>query len=112
LTYEDLIESAISLRVKASCYTLCGNSADPSCGIYVQMPRVNQNIEFEADSDYSLASNAASSVQEFFAKKFPDFKMYGDDLGPINPDEYNQVRMENFKNVEISAIKFGFQLRK
>jgi hypothetical protein len=78
----------------------------------VQKPRVNQFIEFEAFSNYMISTNAANNVEEFFKKKYPQFEMFGGDLGPINPQEYNQIWIDNFKDIKLTTLKFGYQLRK
>ena len=112
LTYKDLISGAMDWQAKISCYTLCGNAADPSYGIFVQTPRVTQFIEFEANSDYSIAAGASNAVQDFFKRKYPNFEMIGDVLGPITLQEYNRVWMEKFKNTKLTSLKFGYQLKK
>ena len=112
LTYADMIAGAMDWQAHTSCYESCGNAADPIYGIHVQKPRVNQFIEFEAFSSYMISTNAANNVEDFFKKKYPQFDMVGGDLGPINPQEYNQIWIDNFKDIKLTTLKFGYQLRK
>jgi len=112
LTYKDLIENLYSWDAKPSCYSLCGNAADPSYGINGEMPRAYGFLQIEAESDYDIASVGAQQVHDYFYKKYPSYEMLGDDLGPIHPMEYNEIWIKNFKNVKLSRIKFGYQLRK
>jgi hypothetical protein len=112
LTYADLIVGAMDWQADTSCYEFCGNAADPIYGIHVQMPRANQFIEFEAFSSYLISTNAANNVVVFFKQKYPKFEMVGRDLGPINPQEYNQIWIDNFKDLKLTTLKFGYQLSK
>jgi len=112
LTYKDLVKLAIDWQADLSCYSFCGNAFDPNYGIYVKTPHVTQFIQFKATSDYSIASSAAHAVKDFFMKKYPDYDMVGDELGPINAIEYNQVWIDKFKDVKLTSLKFGYQLDK
>lgn len=111
LNYGNLIEKAMDWAADLSCYTSCGNAADPIYGAHINTSRATSFMEFSATSDYSLSSKASGEVTDFFKKKYPDFDLYGDDLGPIDRREYNAVWLEKFKDVKLTSIKFGYQLK-
>jgi hypothetical protein len=111
LTYQDLISNAMSWDADISCYALCGNVIEPTYGITVRTPRVSQNIEYEAFSDWTIASDARDNVKAYFHQKYPDFEMIGGgDLGPIDRMEYNEIWILKFKNIKISSLKFGYNI--
>jgi hypothetical protein len=110
LTYNDLILHSMRWQAMLSCYSLCGNAADPTYGIYVETPHVTQFIEYEASSDYSIASKASNQVADYFKEKFPSYEMNGGELGPINNSEYNNIWIQKFKDIGLTSLKFGYQL--
>lgn len=112
LTYKKLISGAMDWDAKISCYEFCGNAADPTYGIYVETPRVTQFIEYDAESNYATASKSSELVREHFKVKYPNFQMSGIELGPISSKEYNQVWFNYFKDIQVTSIKFGYQLKK
>lgn len=112
LTYKDLIANSMSWQAKLSCYSSCGNAADPSYGINVETPHVTQFIEYEASSDYSIASKASNEVEDYFRAKFPDYDMNGGELGPISNSEYNDIWIQKFKDIGLTSFKFGYQLNR
>jgi hypothetical protein len=112
ITYDELIKTAIDWNAKLSCYSMCGNAADPEYGAFFQASRAGGSIEYDAISNYTLAGDASNNVEDYFKKKYPDIDLVGDDLGIIPKDEYNKIWIENFKNVNLTAIKFGYNLKK
>ncbi len=112
ITYSELISMAANWGAKLSCYTSCGNAADPVYGAYIETARVHRNIEFEATTDYSESEKASAEVKNHFEKKYPNFDLIGGELGPIPKDEYNKIWYDHFKDVKLSSIKFGYNLQK
>lgn len=112
INYAELISVAMDWSAKLSCYTMCGNAADPDYGAFIETARVYGNIEFEATTDYSGSGKASDNVEEYFKKKYPNVDLIGDDLGSIPKDEYKKIWFENFKDVKLTAIKFGYNLKK
>jgi hypothetical protein len=110
LTYEDLTSGVLEWDADKSCYTSCGNAADPSYGIHVKTARVTQFIEFKASSSYSISEKASTDVATYFKDKYSGHALIGGDLGPISQEEYNKVWMESFKKVKLTSLKFGFGL--
>jgi hypothetical protein len=47
-----------------------------------------------------------SIKEDFFKKKYPQFDMVGGDLGPINPQEYNQIWIDNFKDIKLTLLYY------
>lgn len=112
ITYAELIDVAMEWNADLSCYTLCGNAADPEYGAHIVTPRVANFIEFKATTDYSGAANASDNVETYFKKKYPNVELIGGELGTIPKEEYNKIWYENFKDVKLTAIKFGYNLEK
>jgi len=112
INYAELIDVAMEWNAKLSCYTMCGNAADPEYGAYIQTPRVYGFIEFDATTNYSEAADASDKVKEYFKKKYPNIDLIGDELGTIPKEEYNKIWFEKFKNIKLTAIKFGYNLKK
>jgi hypothetical protein len=112
INYRELIEVAMDWHAKLSCYTMCGNAADPDYGAYVETPRVFGFLEFEATTNYPESEKASEEVKNYFKKKYPNIDLFGDDLGEIPKEEYNKIWLEKFKDVKLSMIKFGYNLHK
>ena len=112
INYAELIDVAWDWNAKLSCYTMCGNAADPSYGAHIETARVFGNIKFEATTDYAETGEASNKVEEYFKKKYPSVNLVGNKLGAIPIDEYNKIWIEQFKNIKLSAIKFGYNLKK
>lgn len=112
INYAELIDVATEWNAKLSCYTMCGNAADPEYGAYIQTPRVYGFIEFDATTNYSEAADASDEVREHFKKKYPNIDLIGGELGTIPKEEYNKIWFEKFKNTKLTAIRFGYNLKK
>ena len=112
INYAELIDVAMEWNAKLSCYTMCGNAADPEYGAHIETARVYGNIEFDATTNYSEAGDASDKVKEYFKKKYPNIDLIGNELGTIPKEEYNKIWFEKFKNIKLTAIKFGYNLKK
>jgi hypothetical protein len=112
INYAELIDVAMEWNADLSCYTLCGNLADPEYGAHIETARAYSSIEFKATTDYSGAAKASDNVETYFKKKYPNVELIGGELGAISKEEYNKIWYENFKDVKLTAIKFGYNLSK
>jgi hypothetical protein len=112
INYDELIAVAMDWNAKLSCYTMCGNAFVPDFGAYVETARVYGHIEFEGTTNYSESEKSSNSVNDYFKNKYPDIDLTGDELGLIPRDEYNKIWFENFKNVKLTSIRFGYNLQK
>ncbi len=112
ISYAEIISVAMDWNAKLSCYTMCGNAADPDYGAYIETARVYGNIEFDATTDYSGSEKASDDVEKYFKSKYPSVDLIGSELGLIPKNEYNKIWFENFKDVKLTSIKFGYNLKK
>jgi hypothetical protein len=112
INYAEIISVAMDWNAKLSCYTMCGNAADPDYGAYIETARVYGSIEFDATTDYSSSEKASDNVEKYFKMKYPSVDLIGGDIGSIPKDEYNKIWFENFKDVKLTSIKFGYNLKK
>jgi hypothetical protein len=112
ITYSELFGVAFDWNAKLSCYTMCGNAADPEYGAYVDTPRVYGFVEFDATTNYEVAQKASDDVYEYFKKKYPDEELIGGELGKIPATEYNKIWFEKFKDIRLTGLKFGYNLQK
>lgn len=111
INYSELIGVAMDWNADLSCYTSCGNAADPEYGAHIETARVYGNIEFEATTNYAEAGEASNKVEEFFRRKYPNIDLFGGDLGIISKEEYNKIWIEKFKDIKLTSIKFGYNLK-
>jgi hypothetical protein len=114
LTFGDLAEVGIDLKPRDGCTRNCGQLT-PSFGLKIWTPRSMSNIQFEVTVDAS--SQDAESAANRFAKKLS--KQMGveefeigqslDDAKKIGNKKYISLFIEEFKNVKINSIEFGYQ---
>jgi hypothetical protein len=112
INYSELIKVAMDWNADLSCYTMCGNAADPVYGAFFETPRVYGFIQFDATTDYLGSEKASDNVEKYFKMKYPSVDLIGGDIGSIPKDEYNKIWFENFKDVKLTSIKFGYNLKK
>lgn len=124
LTFGSLVDNASSFEpLYYTCYLdpLCGNAIDPSYGLHVEYPRSLQNIEFEIETNNNDAANSAAfdfiesiNVKYPYLPKTngtPDVLIGGRNIAPITENQYAKLWLKSFKDVRISSIRFGFQLK-
>jgi hypothetical protein len=102
------------------CCSLCDNSFDhitfrtPSFLLNRLDEYINHlhRVSTQPHQPIFTDMKASDNVETYFKKKYPNIELIGGELGTIPKNEYNKIWYENFKDVKLTAIKFGYGLSK
>lgn len=110
LTFGALSAMGIASTARESCFESCGNAADPTYGLGVEMPRARGSIEVDAGVDYNDESGkAADRLHSRLKNRYPRAELFGDFLGKSIPKtDYSTIWLVEFRSVRITSIKFGY----